>query len=85
MGCVCVKFGFFFFLHLNSFSGMSPSDLSFAHFVYICRTSTDLLGTLRKHDGDDNEDVKKQMFHERNKSSARMLLKKLKHSFDVFC
>ena len=50
------------FLYLNSFSGMSLSDFSLAHFVYICRTSTDMLGTLRKHDGDDNEDVKKQNF-----------------------
>ena len=42
-----------FFLYLNSFLGMSLSDLSLAHFVYICCTSTDISGTLRKHDGDD--------------------------------
>ena len=63
---LCFVFVFVFhFLYLNSFSGMSYSDLSLAHFVNICRTSTDLLGTLRKHDG--------KMFYEKNKSSKRAL------------
>ena len=50
----------FHFLHLNLFLEMSLFNLSFARFVCIFRPSTNILGTLRKQDGDGNEDVKKQ-------------------------
>ena len=53
-------------------------------FTFAGRISTDILEVLRKHDGDDNEDVKKQSVS-CVKQKLRTCVKKLEHSFDVFC